>query len=82
MTTAVVTVAATSRFTCEARGPASAVLRLLAKAGAPRQYDYRPPSDGAPCWTFPRSRLGDVLAAGEVARGLSVQLVHEQAMLL
>jgi hypothetical protein len=79
---AVVTVAATTRHTCEARGSSRAVLRLLARAGVPRMFDYSPPSGEGRCWTFPRGRLGDVLAAGEVTRGIQVQLLHEQVALL
>ena len=68
------------RFTAEIRGRRA--LHVLKHAGVPRLFDYRPAFGGDPCWTFPRARIGDVLAAAETMRGVAVALQHEQESLL
>lgn len=75
----VVDVTIATQWTAEARGKSA--LRLLKKAGVPKLYAYKPLSGGSPCWSFPAGRLGDVLAAGEVTRGVRLVLHHGQEAL-
>ena len=76
----VVTVSVPLKWTAEVRGDTKAVMRVLRKADVPRMYDHKSP--GGACWTVPAARVSDVLAAGEVLRGVSVQLLYEQEALL
>lgn len=80
MTPGVVEIRVPTRWTAEIRGRAA--IRLLKKADVPRMYEYRPLTGGKPCWIFPADRVGDVLAAAEVSRGVRAVLHHEQETLI
>jgi Fe-S oxidoreductase len=80
MTPGVVDINVPTKYTAEIRGKAA--IRVLKKAGVPRMYEYRPLTGGKPCWIFPAERVGDVLAAAEVTRGVRAVLHHEQEALL
>lgn len=56
-----ITIAVTTQYTAEVRG--KHVLVVLQTAGCPRQYLYRPPSGGEPCWAIPVAAVADVEAA-------------------
>lgn len=91
--TAAVTVTVTPpllpvRYTAEIRDSGrgqhsgqSASFTLLRYAGVPRLFDHAPPSGRGAAWTFPATRIGDVVAAAE-ARGVRVVLEPAQEALL
>lgn len=49
--------------TAEVRG--TGAFRVLERLSCPKQFQYRPPSFGSPCWTIPASCAPDVEAMAE-----------------
>lgn len=67
----------TTLYTAEIRGVGAG--RVLERLHVPRQYMYRPPSGGSPCWTVPARHARDVEAMTESLGG-SVVIDGQQVL--
>lgn len=63
--------------TAEIRG--KGVHRVLERLQCPKQYQYRPPSGGRPCWTIPAQYARDVEAMAEHMGG-SAEIDRQQVL--
>jgi hypothetical protein len=67
-----------TEHTAEVRG--DGVFRVLEQMQCPRQFQYRPPSGGGPCWTIRRRDATDVEAMTEHLGGSCI-IDGQQALL-